>query len=359
MSVAFSKSLTKPSSTSRLRRTTAILASAITLALSISACSSGDNSDADGNSTNGELSGPEAELYEAAKDEGAVTWYSSTPDLNAIDLFEEKYPDISVEFVRLPAGQLATRYLQEEESGASAADMVTIADDEFIDDTKDNWFETDIELPALDGFPDEYFNDGIATVGIAPYGFVYNTDSISSEPPTDWADVLEAEYSGQIMMGDPRGVPGYLRLAYLWKEEYGIEFLEELAAQDFRVQDSGVAVNESIAAGSALVSMNSSYALMSPLAEAGAPLEFSQPSITTGSEFYTGISTNAQHPASAKLLMNFLLTEEAQEVFSADQVSPYGALNEDMADLPEGYKYTPSVEVKEDQDEILEALNLQ
>src|SRR5699024_11539136 len=136
---------------------------------------------------------------------------------------------------------------------------------------------------ALEDFPEEYYSDGIATVGIAPYGFVYNTNSINGEPPTDWTDVLEPEYAGQIMMGDPRGVTGYLSLAYLWKEEYGVEILEELAEQEFKVQDSGVAVNESIASGSALVSMNSSYALMSPLVESGAPLDFSQPSLTTGS----------------------------------------------------------------------------
>lgn len=343
---------------SKFRKTPATLVSAVALALSLSACGSGATNDSD-EAASAETTGPVAELYEAAKEEGAVTWYSSTPDNNVIDLFKKKYPDVDIEFVRLPAGQLATRYIQEEESGASSADVVTIADDQFIEDAKDQWFETDVDLPALADFPEEYFDEGIATVGIAPYGLVYNTSTISGEPPADWAAVLEPDYSGQIMLGDPRGVAGYLSLAYLWKEEYGIDFLEDLADQDFRVQDSGVAVNESIAAGSALVSMNSSYALMAPLVESGAPLDFSQPPVTTGSEFYTGLSKNAQHPAAAELLMNFLLTKEAQEVFSADQVSPYGALTEDMAELPEGYTYTPTSEVKEDQDEILEALGLQ
>ncbi|HIY67170.1 MAG TPA: extracellular solute-binding protein, partial [Candidatus Agrococcus pullicola] len=76
-------------------------------------------------------------LYEAALEEGSVTWYSSAPN-EAPAAFEEAYPGITVDFVRLPAGQLGTRYAQERDAGAAPGDVVTIADERFIIDARES-----------------------------------------------------------------------------------------------------------------------------------------------------------------------------------------------------------------------------
>ncbi|GGD31585.1 ABC transporter substrate-binding protein [Microbacterium faecale] len=299
-------------------------------------------------------------LYEAALEEGSVTWYSSAPN-EAPAAFEEAYPGITVDFVRLPAGQLGTRYAQERDAGAAPGDVVTIADEQFINDARDEgWIDTDLSnIPAMAEWPEDAVDDGVVTLGRAAYGIVYNTDLLS-DPPATWEDVLDPRFEGVIQNGDPGVVPGYLALMHVLREEYGDEYLTEVAAMGTTYEASQVSVTQALGAGAATLGMTGSFQLTEMLAQEGAPVKFQDMSPTTGSTFYTIASTDSTHPNAAKLLLNFLTSAEGQTAFAADISSPLGVdAVPTSVPLPDGWQDYSVDEVEAAKSEILALLELQ
>lgn len=299
-------------------------------------------------------------LYEAAREEGSVTWYSSVPN-EATAAFEAAYPGIKVDFARLPAGQLGARYAQERDAGAAPADVVTIADEQFINDARDKaWFETDLSgVPAMSEWPTEDVDDGVVKLGRAAYGIAYN-EQLLADPPATWEDVLDPQLDGVIQNGDPDVVAGYLAIMYVLREEYGDEYLKKLAAMEVTYEASQVSVTQALAAGAKTMSMTGSYQLTEMLARDGAPVVFQDMAPTTGSTFYTFLSTEPTHPNAAKLLLNFLTSPEGQNEFAVDISSPLGVdAVPNSVPLSEGWQDYSVDEVQAARSEILELLGLQ
>jgi len=64
-------------------------------------------------------------LYEGAKKEGKLTWYTSLSTYKEIaKFFESKYPGVTVEFYRAPAANLATRIVSETQARRYNVDVI-------------------------------------------------------------------------------------------------------------------------------------------------------------------------------------------------------------------------------------------
>ena len=64
-------------------------------------------------------------LYDGAKKEGKLVWYTSLSTYKEVaKTFETKYPGITVEFYRAPATNLATRILGESSARRYLADTI-------------------------------------------------------------------------------------------------------------------------------------------------------------------------------------------------------------------------------------------
>lgn len=309
----------------------------------------------------------DAALVQAAEKEGSVTWYSVFPP-EAIqateDAFEERYPDISVRTLRLTSGQLTTRYAEERASRAAPADLVSLSDSAFFDEADEKrWFEQQLELPALERWPDEFYGNGRATIGIVPLLLGHNTDEVAEgDVPSGWQDLLDPRWRGQMIYGDPRASPPYLALAELWRQEYGEEFLSRFATQDPTLVASIVPGSQQLAAGGAILIVPGANTIMSPLIDEGAPIAVTPVSPTTGSEFAAAISTDAPHPNAARLLMNFLLTEEGQAIVnSGGGTSVLGKVSDDTVPLPEGYRPVDSLleDARENEERIFSLLDIE
>lgn len=281
-------------------------------------------------------------VYDQAKDEPTLTWYSSQdPNLNdaVVSAFEQQYPGVEIESLRLATGPLATRYAQERQAGAVTAGVVTLADPTFVDHgLEEGWFETFDKdaLPDLQRLPDRFFADGVATTGVNVFGIGYNTNEVQT-PPTTWQDALSPEYKGKILLGDPRNVPSYVALARVLDEQVAPDFLSALAAQQPTVVDSMVPGTQQLAAGEAALAFPDVLSVIAPLQEKGAPIGFVVPEPTTGNEFATMISAGAASPNAAKLFYDFLFTDAGQQAFNGSTgSSPIGAIGSTAA-LPAGY----------------------
>jgi len=112
---------------------------ALTTAMGLVACGGGDSTSSGSASagTKPASSDPPAvqKLYDAAKSEGSVTWYSSATENVAqkvTDAFNEKYPGVTAQFVRASSPDLIQRYSAEADSGKVAADAGIFPGDAFI-----------------------------------------------------------------------------------------------------------------------------------------------------------------------------------------------------------------------------------
>lgn len=296
--------------------------------------------------------------------EPPLVWYSSQdPSRNkaAIAAFEKTYPDIQVEGFRLATGPLAARYAAEKAADVVNADLISLADPNFIKSGFDHgWFVkfSKSDLPALSKLDDTWFNEGAATTSISMLGIAYNTNLVGKAPPKDWQDLLKPEYKGHIILGDPRSIPSYMALFRILREKYGDEFLKSLAAQQFVLVPSVVPSTQQLAAGEVSIVVPNVMTVVTPLKKKGAPIDFVAPELTTGNEFETMLSQGADSPNAAKCFYNFLFTEAGQIAYNGPtSVSPFGAVGEG-APLPTDYIDPRITELSKYQDELVKLLDL-
>lgn len=305
------------------------------------------------------------EACTAAASEPMLVWYSSQdPSRNqaAADAFSQAHPQIQIEHLRLATGALATRYAQERDAGVINADIISLADPNFIAQGAANgWFVpiTAETLPVLASLDPAWMKNDAVTSSLSILGFAYNTDEVSDTPPQSWEDLLDPQYAGRIILGDPRAVPSYMALFRILREELGDDYLTGLAAQQPVVVPSVVPAMQQLAAGEMAIVVPTVMTTVRPLSEAGAPVDFMAPELTTGNEFETMLSAGASSPNAALCLLAFLMSEEGQIAYNGPtSVSPFPDVLE-TAPMPSNYMAPRIPEIGEHAGEIVELLRLQ
>ena len=303
-------------------------------------------------------------IADAAESEGTLTWYTSIPEAvsaAAVEGFEAEY-DISVEMIVLTSGLMTTRYASEMDAGNSPADVVTVADPVFFGDAvSKDWMETldADDVPALADWPEDALReDAYALVNIQPIGVTIDTTKADPEDFETWEQLLDPALKGEIYLVNPGNVPNWLAHMQLMRDTYGDDFLSSLAAQEPTLVDSSVPGAQQLAAGAGTVVYPSLLSVSNPLKAAGASVETVFPTPTIGVEQYAGISTRSPHPNAARLFLDYLLTEEAQQIINQNiGSSPLGDL-EGTVPLPDGYESPDVAAAVSKKAEILAALGL-
>jgi iron(III) transport system substrate-binding protein len=306
---------------------------------------------------------PEA-IADAAESEGTLTWYTSIPEAvsaAAVEGFEAEY-DITVEMIVLTSGLMTTRYASEMDAGNSPADVVTVADPVFFGDAvSKDWMETlDVEdVPALADWPEEALReDAYALVNIQPIGVTIDTNKADPEDFQTWEQLLDPSLKGQLYLVNPANVPNWLAHMQMMSDTYGEDFLSSLAAQEPTLVDSSVPGAQQLAAGAGTVVYPSLLSVSNPLKAQGASVETVFPTPTTGVEQYAGISTRAPHPNAARLFMDYLLGEEAQQTINQNIGSSVLGDLVGTVPLPEGYESPNVAGAVSKKADILAALGL-
>jgi iron(III) transport system substrate-binding protein len=343
---------------------------ALAAALSFAACG-GDDEGSAGSATSGtqaaSADSPEVQkLYESAKGEGGVTWYSSATENVAqkvTDAFNSKYPGVTAEFVRASSPDLIQRYSAEADSGKVAADAGIFPGDAFIPQGIENGWFTPIDqagIPAVDSgeYPKESIENGEAVAQYLVWQIGYNTELVpEGQEPKTWDEVLDPKWKGKIIIPSPASSDTYIKFFDRVSEAKGNEWLTKLAAQDPIFAESGTPGAQSLAAGEAALMLPAAPSLINALATEGAPLKMFAPPDNTASKLTIGISAKAPHPNAAKLLVNFILSEEGSKLMSGEtgEVSPYAG--EGDGGFPQGY-VPQRAEAVERTDEINGALGV-
>ncbi|WMT88830.1 ABC transporter substrate-binding protein [Pelagibacterium sp. 26DY04] len=277
-------------------------------------------------------------LTPAMAQEGRLVLYTSQPQTDAqqtADAFMEQYPDITVEWVRDGTTQIMARFRSELEAGTPQADVLLIADVVTMEGLKAeglllNYPEADVSAYP-EGLHDEdgaYFSTKLITTGI-----VYNT--AATMIPESWYDLTKPEAQGQIAMPSPLTSGAALIHTVTLTENLpeGWDFYTALAENGAQASGGNGGVLTAVSGGEKLYGMIVDYM---PIREAanGAPVEFVFP--TEGVSAVTepaAILASSQNQENAKLFIDFLLSEEGQELAVSQGYIP---ARDGMA-LPEGY----------------------
>lgn len=305
-----------------------------------------------------------AEVEAAAKEEGSVVFYSGQPEAQLqliADGFEEAY-GIEVQFQRIVGPELAPRYSAEAESGSPVADVLFTASNAYqvSEEWADEGWITPLEeagLPALeDGtYPEEFLYNGImALAGIQPWGIAYNTDLVdAADAPTSFEELADPTWRGKMVAADPTASNAYLSAFTAIRDEYGDEWFEGFRANEPTYHAAGTPAGQSLGAGEASLLAMTAPSLVFELKNSGAPVELNIPDLTAGVEAYvlmTSVET-AEHPNAARLLANWLLTEEGGTAAN-DFPGSYSVFDQDLPS--EFQSYTPDELIT--QEELAELL---
>jgi iron(III) transport system substrate-binding protein len=269
----------------------------------------------------------EKSLYQAAKKEGTLTWYSGVMDQALCEkvgkAFTAKYPGIQVDATKTTSQVAFQRLLQDIKAGQVQSDVFTSTDASHLAFLKEKG-----ELVKF--VPENADKVAEAFQKIDPDGFyyitwanlasiVYNTDKVkAADAPKNWPDLLDKKWTNQIAVGSPNfsGMVGVwtLSLAKL----YGWDFFTKLNAQKPQVGrsiDDAVTVLNS---GERMVALGAASTALRSAAK-GNPIGVIYP--TDGAVAVVAPSAvikGSKSPNAGKLFLEFMLSAEYSKVVAGD-----------------------------------------
>jgi len=281
-------------------------------------------------------------LYEAAKKEGQVSWYSGTFDQALCDrigrAFSMKYPGITVSAIKTTSQVAFQRLVEDLRGGAPQCDILTSTDvghfTYLIGKNLLVKYTSEASagmVPALRDFGDRSFYQ---VTWVGQVVILYNSGKVSAaDSPKDWRDLTDTKWKDKITFGSPNysGIVGVWTVAMA--KAYGWDFFDKLNKLNpligRSVDDATTVLNSGervVAAG------NPSSALRS--AAKGNPLGVNYPaSGTLVDPSPSAIIHGSKNPNAAKLFMEFMagtefsgiLADSFEQPLRADVPPPQGA----------------------------------
>src|ERR1700704_983237 len=253
------------------------------------------------------------ELIDAAKKEGKLVYYTANfaeVEQEVIKAFNKRFPEIKVEMVRAPGGQLITRVRTEAAAGKLIADIVDHSDRGLMLPLAD-LFEDYAPPNAADYDPAALVSPKLWPRLTAIWSIAYNTELVK-DPPKTWMDLTKPQYdklTGQVFAQS--GGTTWTRIMFE-RQVLGEDYWAKQATTHPILYPSGAPMSDSLVRGE--VAMGPLlYNAIYPKQKDGAPIKiFSPPEGAPVNPYASGIPKTAAHPNAAKLFLNWNLSVEGQ-----------------------------------------------
>ena len=255
---------------------------------------------------------------------GKVMLYSSMQEaqLQAIEkAFEKKYPNVNLEYYFAGGGKVITKMATEAKGGKIEADVVWLGDpSDYEHFKKEGWLEK-YSSPESEHIASAYIDEeGYYTAGrLVTMGIAWNTltgEVREATAPKTWNDLLDARWKNQIVCSDPASASTtkYWMAAMMQSSKYGPDFFQKLMDNGLALESGTTATHNRVADGSYKIGICLDYVSANLIAE-GSPMKFR----FTDSDVITMTSPvalikNSSNPDNGKLLIDFILSKEGQEV---------------------------------------------
>ena len=258
-----------------------------------------------------------ARLVEGAKKEGRLLWYTAL-NLQDADMltkrFEEKYPFIKTQTLRLGTFQLLTKIQTEARAGAFKGDVIEIAGVTGHILKKDGVFAKYVSpearfYPDLVKDPDQTWTSFFINTHV----LVYNTNLVKkNELPRTFQETINPKWKNKIVMSEDFDIFGMM-LKVMGREK-GLDFMRRLAAQGVELRDSYTLAVQGITSGEIPLGLNLYGTRTEEFKKKGAPIDWIPMEFVLASLEPLAVGANASNPNSGRLFVDFLLSKEAQDL---------------------------------------------
>ncbi len=267
----------------------------------------------------------------AARKEGQVVWYTTLIVNQAVlplkTAFERKYPGVVLNYVRNDEGPTAIRLSNESRGGQVMADVFDGLS--IMEPLRREELIAPYVPPNADQFDparrdkDAYWNAILLYV----FAACSNTDLVTqAQAPKNYADLLDASLRGK-MAWNPNSVAGAIGFAgaalLRMGEKDGATYLKALAQQKIaNVDASSRAILDQVITGEypLMLMCFNNHAVIS--ADKGAPTTWLKIAPAPVAFDAVSLMKGAPHPAAARLLLEFLTSEEGQTVLRNANYTP-------------------------------------
>ena len=259
----------------------------------------------------------------------SITLYSpETPDLSKelAEKYEEMYGEkVNVDYAG--TNVLVNQMMAEKENPKgdvwyggggilpfeSAVDKDIIT--QYVPEDAEDWEVTE------DGIKMKHEDDFYTGVEIFVLGFAYNTELVSEEEaPETWEDLLDPKWEGKIQFPNPAasGTSTLMVLSYMMQhgEEEGWDYFQKLSDQANSIPDSGSGPTKGAAMGEAEIAIGFDFMAYEHKAN-GEDIDFVVPEDTPVLVNPMTLIKDGPNPEGGKKFMDFMLTEEAQEILAS------------------------------------------
>lgn len=315
---------------------------ALLLAVVAAACGVGSESDdtagepspsGAGGSSGGQVEDIEA-VIEASRDEGPLVIYGNPSGEQwepVLAAFSERYPWIDVETFDLGGAEAFQRYLSEEATGSETADMIVNTDGAGWLDLVDRGQVVDYLDPELEALREEArLAPGVFAWSFDPLVALFNKEALpEDEQPTSLAELADAaeDLDGRIgtvaVENANAGLGTYGFVDAGGEDAWAV--LEAIGPHARAEEGTGALLGK-IQSGEYAVGFFVSGAVRAlvDLTDAGEILSYRYFTDATALPARgMGVTTGGDSPNSAKVLINFLLSEEGQAVSCEGGFTPH------------------------------------
>src|ERR1700754_895677 len=277
------------------------------------------------------------ELIAAAKAEGKLVYYTANfaeVEQQVIKAFNKRFPEIKIEMVRAPGGQLITRVRTEAAAGKLIADVVDHSDRALMAELVD-LFQDYAPPNAADYIPEAQISPKLWPRATLVWSIAYNSELVKN-PPKTWMDLTKPEYANK-QIGEVFAASGgttWTRIMFE-RQVLGEDYWKKQAATNPVLYPSGAPTADSLVRGEVSISPLL-YNIVYPKQKDGAPIKiFFPPEGAPVNPYATGIPKTAAHPNAAKLFLNWCLSREGQ-TFMIKELGNLTSLKEPPV-YPEGF----------------------
>ena len=272
-----------------------------------------------------ELSNAQESPYIAgAKKEGQVNLYATaslTTTQLAAKAFEQKFPFVKVNYVRVGAENMLSKVRTEKAASRLLFDVIYGGVAPLL---------TTLDVlqpyasPEARAYADKFKDPkGLWTgFGANYYVFAYNTRKISNkEAPRSWEDFGDSKWKGRIGM-DPQEFRWLGALEEYLGEEKARRIMRGLARQDIQWRNNHTSLAQLMIAGEFDIALSFAHSI-EELKEKRAPVEWVKTLKPIVVDIQAvALASNISHPNAAKLLYDFLLSEDGAKVLVEQKKVP-------------------------------------
>jgi iron(III) transport system substrate-binding protein len=260
----------------------------------------------------------------AAKKEGKVVWYTSTPIEQAnkiVKLFEAE-TGIKVEMFRSGGSAILQRFQLEQKANRVAADVMTTSDPAATASLAREGKFVAFKPSNFDKIVDEGRDkDGYFVAQRLNLMIIYaRSDKVAaSDLPKTWGDLVDARYKGKLVMTDPSFTALQLSVVGMMAKNLGWDFYEKLRKNDIMIVQGNQQVSDNIKRGERLIAVGALDSYAADERRAGHPIITIVPddgAFVIASP--TAIIKGSPNPNAAKLLAEFMIGDAVQKIFPED-----------------------------------------